>query len=91
MNEEKNKNLFLISLSVIIVVCFFLYFSRRVVSPFFIAFALAYLLDPLVDKMVSGGVSRTISVLFLMVGFFMIAVLACIFLVPILSLSLIHI
>ena len=62
MNEEKNKNLLLISLSVIIVVCFFLYFSRRVVSPFFIAFALAYLLDPLVDKMVSGGVSRTISV-----------------------------
>ena len=87
MNEEKNKNLLLISLSVIIVVCFFLYFSRRVVSPFFIAFALAYLLDPLVDKMVSGGVSRTISVLFLMVGFFMIAALACIFLVPVLSMQ----
>ena len=87
MNEEKNKNLFLVSLAVIIVVCFFLYFSRRVVAPFFIAFALAYLLDPLVDKMVSGGVSRTISVLFLMVAFFMIAVLACIFLVPILSIQ----
>ena len=87
MNEEKNKNLFLVSLAVIIVVCFFLYFSRRVVTPFFIAFALAYLLDPLVDKMVSRGVSRTISVLFLMVAFFMMAVLACIFLVPILSIQ----
>ena len=87
MNKGKNKNLLLISLAMIIVVCFFLYFARRVVTPFFIAFALAYLLDPLVDKMVSGGVSRTISVLFLMVVFFMIAVLACIFLVPILSIQ----
>ena len=87
MNEGKNKNLLLISLSVIIIIGFFLYFSRRVVTPFFIAFALAYLLDPLVDKMVSRGVSRTISVLFLMVAFFMMAVLACIFLVPILSMQ----
>ena len=87
MNEEKNKNLLLISLSVIIVISFFLYFSRRVVTPFFIAFALAYLLDPLVDKMVSRGVSRAISVLFLMAAFFILVTFAGIFLVPLLSLQ----
>ncbi len=87
MNQEKNKNPLLISLVLIFLVCLFLYFSRRVIAPFLIAFALAYLLDPLVDKMASKGVSRTASVIFLMVGFFMLVVFAGIFLVPILSMQ----
>ena len=44
MNQENNKNLFFISFAVILGVCVVLYFSRRVMAPFFIAFALAYLL-----------------------------------------------
>ncbi|MEK9629209.1 MAG: AI-2E family transporter [Nitrospinota bacterium] len=87
MNQEKNKNLFLIALAVFVVVCIFLYFSRRIVAPFFIAFALSYLLDPMVDKMVEKGVSRTVSVLSLMIVFFMLLVFAGIFLVPVLSMQ----
>ena len=85
MDRDKNKNLFLISVIVFLVICILLYFSRRVAAPFFIAFALAYLMDPLVDKMVRKGVSRTGSVLFLMGTFFLLLVVACILFVPILS------
>jgi predicted PurR-regulated permease PerM len=88
MSQEKNKNLFLISVVVFFVACFLLYFSRRVIAPFLIAFALAYLLDPLVDRMSSSkSVSRTASVLFLMMAFFTLLVLAGIFLIPILSMQ----
>ena len=67
--------------------CVVLYFSRRVVAPFFIAFALAYLLDPLVDRMVSLKLSRTLSVLVLMLAFFFLALGSVILLVPILSMQ----
>ena len=48
----------------------FFYFSRRVLTPFFIALALAYLLDPVTDRLESLKISRTLSVLILMVGVF---------------------
>ena len=82
---DRNKNLFLISVIIFLFVCILLYFSRRVVAPFFIAFALAYIMDQLVDKMVRKGVSRTGSGLFLMGEFFFLLVFACILFIPILS------
>ena len=85
--KENNKNLFFISFAVILGVCVALYFSRRVVAPFFIAFALAYLLDPLVDRLVSLKLSRTLSVLFLMLAFFFLALGSVVLLVPILSMQ----
>ena len=87
MDQEKNKNLLLISLSLGTIICVLLYISRRVVTPFFIAFALSYLLDPLVDKIESRGISRTTSVLFLMIVFFMLVVFAGVFLVPLLTMQ----
>ena len=87
MDQEKNKNLVLISLSLGIIICVLLYFSRRVIAPFFISFALSYLLDPLVDKIESRGISRTTSVLFLMIVFFMLVVFAGVFLVPLLTMQ----
>ncbi len=88
MNQDKNKNLFLISVVLFFVACLLLYFSRRVIAPFLIAFALAYLLDPLVDRMSSSNrISRTASVLFLMVSFFALLIFAGIFLIPILSMQ----
>ncbi len=48
----------------------FLYYARRVVIPFFVAFALAYLLDPVVDRMEKWKLSRTLSVVSLMTVFF---------------------
>ena len=82
---DRNKNLFLISVIIFLFVCILLYFSRRVVAPFFIAFALAYLMDPLVDKMVRKCVSRTGALLFLMGAFFFLLVFTCILFIPILS------
>ena len=87
MNQEYNKNLFFISFAVILGVCVVLYFSRRVAAPFFIAFALAYLLDPLVDRLVTFKISRTLSVLVLMLAFFFLALGSVILLVPILSMQ----
>lgn len=87
MNPEKNKNLLLISFAVTLGICVVLYFSRRVVAPFFIAFALAYLLDPLVDRLVSFKFSRTLSVLILMLVFFFLMLGAGVLLVPIFSIQ----
>ena len=87
MNQENNKNLFFISFAVMVGVCVVLYFSRRVVAPFFIAFALAYLLDPLVDRLASFKFSRTLSVLLLMLVFFFLALGCIIILIPIFSLQ----
>ena len=87
MNEEKNKNLLFISFVVILGVCFALYVSRRVVTPFFIAFALAYLMDPLVDRLVSFKISRTVSILILMLLFFLLLLGFGIFLIPIFSMQ----
>lgn len=87
MNPEKNKNLLFISVAVTLGICVVLYFSRRVVAPFFIAFALAYLLDPLVDRLVSFKFSRTLSVLILMLVFFFLMLGAGVLLVPIFSIQ----
>ena len=87
MNEEKNKNLLFVSFAVILGVCLALYFSRRVVAPFFIAFALAYLMDPLVDRLVSFKLSRTLSVLVLMLIFFLLLLGSGLFLIPIFSMQ----
>ncbi len=87
MDQEKNKNLLFVSFAVILGVCVVLYFSRRVVAPFFIAFALAYLLDPLVDRLVALKLSRTFSVLFLMLSFFCLVGVGVVLLVPTLSMQ----
>jgi len=87
MNQEKNKNLLFISVAVTLAVCVVLYFSRRVVAPFFIAFALAYLLDPLVDRLAGRKLSRTLSVLVLMLAFFFLVLGSGILLIPILSMQ----
>jgi predicted PurR-regulated permease PerM len=87
MNQEKNKNLLFISFAVTLGVCIVLYFSRRVVAPFFIAFALAYLMDPLVDRLAAFKISRTVSVLFLMLTFFFLALGSVILLIPIFSMQ----
>jgi predicted PurR-regulated permease PerM len=80
--DPKNKKLlitFLISLGVALV---FLYLARRVMTPFFIAFALAYLLDPLVDKMEKWKLSRTPAVILLLSMFFLVTLAGTAVLVP---------
>jgi len=80
--DPKNKKLlitFLISLGVALV---FLYLARRVVTPFFIAFTLAYLLDPLVDRMEKWKMSRTLAVILLLTLFFLVTLAGTAVLVP---------
>ena len=80
--DPKNKKLlitFLISLGVALI---FLYLVRRVVTPFFIAFTLAYLLDPMVDKMGKWKLSRTPAVILLLSLFFLVTLAGTAVLVP---------
>jgi sporulation integral membrane protein YtvI len=87
MSQENNKNLFYVTFAVFLGTCVVLYFSRRVVAPFFIAFALAYLLDPLVDRLTSLKLSRTLSILVLMLTFFSVALGSIVLLVPVFSMQ----
>ncbi|MBT3514956.1 MAG: AI-2E family transporter [Nitrospina sp.] len=70
MNQERNtQTIYLVIIAILLVVVLF-YFSRRVLTPFFMAFALAYLLDPVTDRLESLKISRTVAVLVLMIGVF---------------------
>ncbi len=58
------------------------YLVRHVLTPFVIAFALAYLLDPLVDALERWKLSRTGAVVVLLALFFLLVLTALLFLVP---------
>ena len=67
MNMTKeNKRLYYIIIGCSLVALITLFFARRVVTPFFIAFAFAYLLDPIVDRLEKFKISRGLSVVLLM-------------------------
>ncbi|MDH5761954.1 MAG: AI-2E family transporter [Nitrospinota bacterium] len=88
--EAKDKKLlttFLIALAVALV---FLYLVRRVMTPFFIAFALAYLLDPLVDKLEKWKLSRTPAVILLLALFFLVTLGGTMILVPLFRVQMEH-
>ncbi len=70
MERKPNYQAIFLGLAVSALLIIFLYYARRVVIPFFVAFALAYLLDPLVDRMEKWKISRTLSVVSLMTLFF---------------------
>ena len=75
------------TLTFVILLGIFIYLSRRVIMPFFVAFALAYLLDPLVDRMENWKLSRTLSVVSLMLVFFALILSACLLIFPLLKLQ----
>jgi predicted PurR-regulated permease PerM len=70
MERKTNYQAIFLALAIAALLTIFLYYARRVVIPFFVAFALAYLLDPLVDRMEKWRLSRTLSVVSLMTIFF---------------------
>ena len=63
------------------------YLARDVLAPFAIAYSLAYLFDPLVDKIESRKFSRTFSIIVLLIGFFGLIFFASILLIPLLQLQ----
>ena len=87
MTRNKNiQTIYFIIVGVLLIVVFF-YFSRRVLTPFFIAFALAYLLDPVTDRLESLKVSRTFAVLILMAGVFSLVLGTGLLIFPLLKLQ----
>ncbi|SVA41949.1 uncharacterized protein METZ01_LOCUS94803, partial [marine metagenome] len=90
MTRERNtQTIYFIVVGVLLAVIFF-YFSRRVLTPFFIAFALAYLLDPVTDRLESLKISRTFSVLVLMAGVFSLVTGIGLLIFPLLKLQAEH-
>ena len=90
MNRERDtQTIYFVVVGVLLAVIFF-YFSRRVLTPFFIAFALAYLLDPVTDRLESLKISRTFSVLVLMAGVFSLVTGIGLLIFPLLKLQAEH-
>ena len=90
MTRERNtQTIYFVVVGVLLAVIFF-YFSRRVLTPFFIAFALAYLLDPVTDRLESLKISRTFAVLVLMAGVFSLVTGIGLLIFPLLKLQAEH-
>jgi len=90
MTRERNtQTIYFVIVGALLAVIFF-YFSRRVLTPFFIAFALAYLLDPVTDRLESLKISRTFSVLVLMAGVFSLVTGIGLLIFPLLKLQAEH-
>lgn len=69
--------------AVIAVSLYFLYLVRGVLPPFVIAFAIAWLLDPLLDRIQSRGCPRILAVSAVYVVFLAAFILGLVFLVPV--------
>ena len=90
MTRERNtQTIYFVVVGALLAVIFF-YFSRRVLTPFFIAFALAYLLDPVTDRLESLKISRTFAVLVLMAGVFSLVTGIGLLIFPLLKLQAEH-
>jgi predicted PurR-regulated permease PerM len=87
MDQKTNYQTFILTLMISALLTVFLYYSRRVIMPFFIAFALAYLLDPLVDRLENWKLSRTLSVTSLLLVFFALILGVCLLIFPLLRLQ----
>ena len=90
MNRERNTQIIYFFIIGVLLAVIFFYFSRRVLTPFFIAFALAYLLDPVTDRLESLKISRTFSVLVLMAGVFSLVTGIGLLIYPLLKLQAEH-
>ncbi|QPJ61966.1 MAG: AI-2E family transporter [Candidatus Nitronauta litoralis] len=88
MKEDKRFRYFLFAALAVSLVA--LYLARNVLTPFAIAFALAYLLDPLADKLERWKLSRTLSVSTIIASFFLLVVIALIVLIPLLRIQVEH-
>ncbi|MFQ5672463.1 MAG: AI-2E family transporter [Nitrospinales bacterium] len=83
MKTDRNTPVvFLIALLVTVAL---IYVTRRVLTPFFIAFALAYLLDPLVDRLENCKIPRTAGIILLMALFFLLVFLGGVLLAPVMQ------
>lgn len=72
----------IISLSSIIFALWFLHSISNLLAPFLAALVISYALNPLVEKMARGKITRTIASAIILVAFLLISALAIILLAP---------
>jgi predicted PurR-regulated permease PerM len=82
MAVERHLRFWLIGLVVFLLA---LYVLRGVLLPFVAGMAVAYLLDPICDRLEAWGLSRTLATTLLTVVFLVLAVAAILLLVPVLA------
>jgi len=82
MTVERHLRFWLIGFAVFLVA---LYLLRGVLLPFVAGMAVAYLLDPVCDRLEAWGLSRTLATTVLTVLFLVVAVAAIVLLVPVLA------
>jgi predicted PurR-regulated permease PerM len=69
----------------LLAVILFLYVFRSILLPFVAGMALAYLLDPVADRLETMGASRLVATFLILILFIILFILALILIVPILS------
>ncbi|MEE8188055.1 MAG: AI-2E family transporter [Kiloniellales bacterium] len=82
MTVERQLRFWLIGLVILLAAVFLL---RSVLLPFVAGMAVAYLLDPICDRLESWGMSRTLATTVLTIFFLIFAVVSILLLVPILA------
>ncbi len=82
MTIERHLRFWLIGLAVFLAALFLL---RAVLLPFVAGMAVAYLLDPICDRLERLGLSRTLATTVLTVAFLILAVAAFVLLIPVLA------
>ena len=85
MQPSSSKNYFY--LIGIIVFCIVLYSTRQIITPFLIAFIIAYALDPLVDKLEKWRLPRTTAIIFFLLFILIILSLTGMVLFPVIKLQ----
>ncbi len=82
MTVERHLRFWLIGLAVFLVALFLL---RGVLLPFVAGMAIAYLLDPICDRLEGWGLSRTVATTGLTVAFLILSVVGFLLLLPVLA------
>ncbi|MEM9734350.1 MAG: AI-2E family transporter [Pseudomonadota bacterium] len=72
-------------LGTFIAICLFLYVFRSILLPFIAGMALAYMLDPVADRLESWGASRLLATVLILMLFIIVFALGLILLAPVLS------
>lgn len=72
-------------LGVVVLLCVFIYLLHPILTPFLVALGLAYLFDPLVDRLEKYGLSRTWGVVAVFALFTLIVMAMLLVLVPMLA------
>ncbi len=68
-----------------VVLCLFLYVFRSILLPFITGMALAYMLDPVADRLEKLGASRLVATAAILLIFLMVFVIALLVVIPVLS------